>query len=438
MNVGSILARNSLYRLLNIATGFFITLFLTRLMSTEGFGILSLLVANASFFNLLSCLGAESGIGFHSATGDIQKGRMFTIIYSVILFQLVLLLITEMTHYYITGHYWLINGNSLLFLVAGIVYLLGITVTDKYIALLNGHYLYSLASKIIFYSNLLSLFLFMLFYFGMEKKNTLFYLQFFILTVFVQAILMVIAFHFSVKEKLHFQRVNKADTKLFFSYSFIVFITNCIQFLAYRVDYWLVNYYQGKSSLGEYALAVKLNQLFWVLPSLAASIVFPMIASKEKQYDKKQLMSLMRMVNTSLLIAAAIAFFIAPSLVPFLFGEQYTESIRPFQYLLPGFFMFGNSITLAAWFAGRNKLYVNLIGSAICFILVLILDLWLIPLLGIKGAAIASSIAYSVSALYNIIKFTGFDISRIINIILMKPADWMTIKDFFKKYPGKI
>src|SRR5437762_4011163 len=117
MNVGSILARNSLYRLLNIAAGFFITLFLTRLMSTEGYGILSLLVANASFFNLLSCLGAESGIAFHSATGDIQKGRMFTIIYSVILFQLILLLITEIAHYYITGHYWLINGKGFIFLI---------------------------------------------------------------------------------------------------------------------------------------------------------------------------------------------------------------------------------------------------------------------------------------------------------------------------------
>jgi O-antigen/teichoic acid export membrane protein len=405
-------------------------------MSTEGYGILSLLVANASFFNLLSCLGSESGIAFHSATGDIQKGRMFTIIYSVILFQLVLLLITEMIHYYITGYYWLINGNSLMFLVAGIVYLLGIAITDKYIALLNGHYLYSLASKIVFYSNLLSLILFMLFYFEMGKKDNLFYLQFFILTVFVQAVLMVFTFHFSVNQKLQFQKVNKTDARLFFSYSFIVFITNCIQFLAYRVDYWLVNYYHGKSSLGEYALAVKLNQLFWVLPSLAASIVFPMIASKEKLYDKKQLMSLMRIVNTSLLVAAVVAFFIAPWLVPFFFGKQYTESIRPFQYLLPGFFMFGNSIMLAAWFAGKNMLYVNLIGSSICFILVLILDLWLIPLLGIKGAAIASSIAYSISALYNIIKFTGFNIKSIVSIMLMKSGDWLTIKNFFKKYPA--
>jgi O-antigen/teichoic acid export membrane protein len=438
MNVGVILARNSVYRLLNIAIGFFITLLLTRLMSKEGYGVLSLLVANASFFNLLSCLGAESGITFHSATGDVRRRKIFTIIYTVILFQLCLLFLTEIIHHGITGHYWLVNGKEFLYLILGIVYLFGITVTDKYIALLNGNHLYLIANKIALYSNLLALSFFIAFYFWIGNKDTLFYLEVFIITVFVQAILMAIAFHFSIKEKLHFQKINSADTRLFFSYSLIVFITNCIQFLAYRVDYWLINYYQGKSSLAEYALAVKLNQLSWVLPGLAASVIFPMTAAKEKQYDLNQMMSLMRVINTSLLVAVVIAFFIAPLLVPFLFGEKYIASVIPFQYLLPGFFMFGISMMLAAYFAGKNKLYTNLTGSVICFVVVLFLDLWLIPLMGVKGAAIASSIAYSVSALYNIIKFTGFRIRMIAGIIIMRPGDWRTIKNFLKKYPGNV
>jgi O-antigen/teichoic acid export membrane protein len=438
MNFGATLARNSVYKSLNIITGFLITLLLTRLMSTEGYGVLSLLVANASFFNLLSCLGAESGITFHSASGDINKGKLFTIIYTVIILQLFLLLMTEIVYYNIVGHYWLINGKGLLFLVLGIVYLLSITLTDKYTALLNGNHLYTLANKVSSFSNLLALFFFAFFYFAIEKKDTWFYLVFFIVVAFVQAGLMIITFHLSVKEKIQFQKINKDDTRLFFSYSFIVFITNCIQFLAYRVDYWLVNYYHGKSLLGEYALAVKLNQLFWVLPLLAASIIFPIIAAKEKKHNEKQLLSLMRVINTILLIAVILAFFIAPWLIPFLFGEQYRESVQSFQYLLPGFFMFGVSIMLAAYFAGKNKLYINLAGSVICFVLVLCLDLWLIPVQGIKGAAIASSIAYSVSALYNIIKFTGYRIGGITDIILIKPKDWPMIKIFFKRYPDNI
>jgi O-antigen/teichoic acid export membrane protein len=433
MSFSLTLAGNIVYRILNIVTGFFITLLLTRLMSTEGYGVLSLLIANVSFFNLLSCLGAESGIIFHSASGHMKPGKVLTIIYSVIIWQLLLLLITEMIHYSNTGHYWLINGKGIAFLFIGLIYLLSITITDKYTALLNGHHLYMTGNRIIFFSNGIALLLFCIFYFGAEKHTALFYLVLFVCTCLIQAVLMIIAFHVSVKEKIRFQKMDKADVRIFFSYSFIVFITNCIQFMAYRVDFWLVNYYQGKSALGIYALAVKLNQLFWVLPLLAASIVFPMVAAREKQYDEKQLLLLMRVINTILLIAASIAFFAAPWLIPFLFGEQYRQSVGAFLYLVPGFFMFGIIIMLAAYYAGKNQLRVNLLGSSLCFGLVFLLDLWLIPKMGIKGAAIASSLAYSATTIFYLVKFSSVSKQLLANIFFIRPGDWPGLKDFFRK-----
>jgi O-antigen/teichoic acid export membrane protein len=48
---------------------------------------------------------------------------------------------------------------------------------------------------------------------------------------------------------------------------------------------------------------------------------------------------------------------------------------------------------------------INLWVSLICFVFILLLDIFLIPLYGISGAAIASSIAYIVSTFYVIYKY---------------------------------
>ena len=69
---------------------------------------------------------------------------------------------------------------------------------------------------------------------------------------------------------------------------------------------------------------------------------------------------------------------------------------------MPGYIFFCFTIILAAYFAGKNKLLVNLMGSSICLAVILVLDLWLIPSIGMKGAAIASTVGYSVSGLYSL------------------------------------
>ena len=432
MNFSSIIAGNIVYRSLNIIAGILLTLLLTRLMTVEGYGILSLMIANASVFSLVSCLGSESGITYHYASGSLQRGKIFAIVYIVIFFQLALLGITESIHHYITGSYWLVKGKEMKFLLWGMVYLFSITLIDKYTAFFYGSHRYTLCNKIIFAGNLLALLAFGWLFFYYDVRDVVFYLEIFIGTTFLQALFLLLAFHLSDRSSW-FVATEKKDWKIFFSYSFIVFITNVIQFLAYRVDYWLVDYYRGNEALGLYSLAVKLGQLFWVLPILFAGIIFPQASDKENEQSEARLKVLTRISVTFLFIAELIALALASLLIPFLFGEAYRQTVTAFIYLLPGIFLFSIDILLAAWFAGKNRLNVNLTGSIMCFLVVLVLDLWLIPRRGIQGAAIASSIAYSFAGLYFIWKFTGFRKNEMAEILLIKSKDLAAVTGFLKK-----
>lgn len=433
MNFGKMLAGNIAFRSLNIVAGVLVTVLLTRLMSTGGYGVFSLLVVNATIFSLISCLGSESGITYQFASGGLKPGKIFSIIYIIILFQLGVLILTELIHFNITGTYWMTGGKELKFLVWGLIYLFSISLIDKYTAFLNGNHLYILANKIIFFSNIITLTMLGCLYFFYELQDTFFYLQAIIATTCLQAFLLLTFFHIFSKQPLRFSSIEKKDWKLFFTYSFVVFITNLIQFLAYRVDYWLVNHYKGIDALGLYSLSVKLGQLFWVFPILFASIIFPRVADKQMKYDVSKFLTLLRISNSFIFFAMLPAALLAGWFIPFLFGAGFNGSIQPFIILLPGLLMFSVNIMLAAWFAGRDLLRVNLIGSTICFLLVLLLDLWLIPLKGITGAAMATSIAYSLSALYSIWKFSGIENRSIRSIIIFQANDWLSVKEVYKK-----
>jgi O-antigen/teichoic acid export membrane protein len=143
-----------------------------------------------------------------------------------------------------------------------------------------------------------------------------------------------------------------------------------------------------------------LSQLFWVLPILFAGIILPSVAGSHEGYEQSRMHALLRGLNLLNLLAGIIVFLVAPFIIPWLFGTEYTNSIGLLQLLLPGVILFCMATVLAAWFAGRKMLRVNFGGSLLCLAVILVLDILLIPELGAKGAAIASTTGYGVTGLY--------------------------------------
>jgi Na+-driven multidrug efflux pump len=73
-------------------------------------------------------------------------------------------------------------------------------------------------------------------------------------------------------------------------------------------------------------------------------------------------------------------------------------------------------------------LWINFAGSVFCLILILVTDLLLIPWLGINGAAIANTISYLGSALFNIYFFTKYTGLQFSHLFRFSSEDW--------KWPG--
>lgn len=436
--LGDLLAGNIVFRSLNIACTILITFLLTRAMGAGGFGLLSLMIANAALLNLLTCLGAESGITYHYSSGSLPAHSLISITYVVIFIQLIIFLAVEAIWHFYTGSFLPADeGNGIEVLPGGLLYFFSIVTIDKYQAFFNASHQYNQPIRIMLAVNFLSLLAYAFFYFGTKDAQPAIFAKIYILGSVIQALLMMSLFHYSVKQPVKFTAIKRDEWTRFFSYSSIVLITNIIQFLAYRIDYWLIDHYRDAEQLGFYSLAVRLGQMLWILPLLMAGIFFPRMAGNAGEEEERKWLALIRVTNLFFLLVAVIAGSVSFWAIPFFAGASFAGSVIPFIYLLPGLLFFCFNIVFAAYFAGKGKLTINLAGSALCLLLVLAGDLLLIPRFGIKGAAIASTVAYTAAGIHHLLQFVRLKKIPLRSVLIISRNDRHTIINYLKKHTAR-
>jgi O-antigen/teichoic acid export membrane protein len=433
MNLASTLTYNIIYRVLNMAAVYAIVVLLSKLAGVEGYGLLSLMIVNATVFNLVSAFGADAGITYHSSNAVLPPGKIITIIFTIVAIQLVAFGITELTCYRITGHYWIYKSYFAQYWWIGVLFLLGISITEKYTALFNGHHLFTRCSKLILVTNLLILSVFSTLFFYYPAHDVVFLITIYVLLYLFQSVVLVIVFHGSVKGSARFVSVSTPEIKIFLSFSVITLIANLVQFLAYRTDYWFIDHYRGAKELGWYSLSVRLAQVFWILPVLFAGILFPQVAKEKERYNNDKMLSFIRILFLLNVLAGVLSFFLIQWVIPVVFGKMYNESILPFQILLPGIILFCPATVMAAWFAGKGLLRINLWGSVTSFLSILLLDIFLIPSLGMNGAALASSIGYTVTSIYFMSVYCRQTNTPAYKLFYLQAGDWYSVRDAIYK-----
>jgi O-antigen/teichoic acid export membrane protein len=434
MSFTATLASNAVYRICNLVVIFLITALLSRLMGVGGYGLLSLLIVNGTLFNLITSFGSDSGITYHVASKPASMNRIVTVILLILFLQIILFGVIETGSFVLNGHLWLLKTKEQKLWWMGLSFLASISLQEKYTAILNGTHLYTLCNKTILLCNALSLFVFAVLFFIIKPQNFNLYLMLFVMLSLFQALALVLVSHTYAGISFRFLFLKKEEFSIFFSYSLLVFVTNCIQFLAYRVDYWLIDFYRNEKELGWYSLAVRLVQFYWIFPLLFASIIFPKVISANADYNENKMLALLRAINTVNLLAGALLFFFISPFITAIFGKEFQSSVPAFLILLPGIILFGNTIILAAYFAGLNKLMVNFWGSLLCFISIFLLDILLIPTKGFLGAALASSIGYFLTSVYFVIVYCKKSGQNLLSLFVPEKNDWKFVQSVIKNF----
>jgi len=201
--------------------------------------------------------------------------------------------------------------------------------------------------------------------------------------------------------------INPIRKELLF-FSLPLFAVVVLQSITTWTDTLMLGYFKMPDVVGLYNAALPLANL---LPVVLTSIAFLYVPIMSQLYAKDQMEEMKRsyMVLTKWIFSATLPISLVLFLFPgtvlnFLFGSQYVGAAAALQILTAGYFIhviFGMSgYTLIVM--GKNKFLMW--TALISVILNAILNIALIPLLGVIGAAIATNLSLTLRNVFWVVK----------------------------------
>ena len=418
-----LLLRGFIFRVIFTGIGFLISLLIAKLAGASQFGTLSLIIVNAAFIQIITGLGTDAAIVWHGLAGtNYSRNKIFSFTLITAAIQLFFFYIIAILGYFFLGHTLLGGSYDLRIFFAEIVYFTGLVLMDKFLSLYYSQHEARLCNKLLSVVSVILLVVALIIWATDPVLIVDYPVWIYSLFIFIPSF--ILAFFFIIKFNPAFKKISQEEMRSFSSFSFIVLITNIIQFIAFRADYWLISIYYDHVSVGVYAQASKFAQLLWIIPGVLAGLLVPGLKNEEQKLPDSKFISLCRVlfyVHIALMLLLIVAALVIYSLF---LPSIYFDGFLSLLIMIPGYLIFTITTILAAYFSANRMLKINLAGSVLCCVLMILLDLILIPLLSYKGAAIANLITYSITTAYFIFRSIPVTTSSFKDFFTIKKSDF--------------
>lgn len=160
-----------------------------------------------------------------------------------------------------------------------------------------------------------------------------------------------------------------------------------------KIDQVMIKEMLDVEQVGLYAAAVRLSEAWYFIPMAITSSVFPAIINAKKQSEELYYQRLQKLYDLMVWLAVAIALpttFLAPWVIRVLYGKAFLPAAGVLSiHIWAGVFVF-LGVACSKWFIVENYIKKNFYRTFIGMVTNIILNLILIPLCGIYGAAIAT------------------------------------------------
>lgn len=189
--------------------------------------------------------------------------------------------------------------------------------------------------------------------------------------------------------------------KAAFGLGFLAQMTNLAQFVAYRIQFYLIDVAAGKEAVGVFSTTVSLAEAVWMITQSISLVQLSRIVQSDDKAAAAQWS--LPWFKISVLLSALVLGFLL--LLPaeayvWIFGKDFGQIPSVLFALAPGVLALAGSNILAHYFAGTAQLRFNLGASLLSLAVVTNCSHLLLTHGGIVGAAWASSVAYILGALW--------------------------------------
>ena len=203
--------------------------------------------------------------------------------------------------------------------------------------------------------------------------------------------------------------------KVITSFGFFVMIGNSISMLNTQINTILIGYYLDTVEVGYFAISTTIIQGMVLIPQSIQTISGPSFSRLYRKNDIDSLKLLARRCAIYtvgvMLIPAILLILIGNQLILFLFNNdneliftnQNSPAYLPLVILVLGYLCYSLFISIGTLYANIGKVKLSFKLNLVSAIISIILNLLLIPMYGIIGAAIATTTSLIVTTIMNII-----------------------------------
>jgi O-antigen/teichoic acid export membrane protein len=218
-------------------------------------------------------------------------------------------------------------------------------------------------------------------------------------------------------------------------YALALFIIN----VNYKIDVLLLERLSSAVEIGQYNTGVVITELIWQLPGALGVVVFSRSANVNNSIADRlafthKIAQLLRITLAISIVAAILLSAIAPILIPLLYGDAFQPSVRVLQLLMPGVVILTIFKVLNMDLAGKGKPAVALAVFAPSAVLNVGLNLAWIPRYGANGAAIASTISYSISAIVFMFVYAHLNQITIAQLLRYQKSDFSLLTQLIARF----
>jgi O-antigen/teichoic acid export membrane protein len=175
-----------------------------------------------------------------------------------------------------------------------------------------------------------------------------------------------------------------------------------------RLNYFLAERFVGLGGVGLLDVGTKISESVWNISRSVASIEYNRIAKTgDKKEQKRIAIQLLKFTFPAVSAAVACVLLIPERIyTDYLFGPDFKGIRGVIAALSAGVVALGCNMILSHYFIGSGRIKYSTMSSCIGLVSLLITGSLLIPLYGITGSALSSSIAFCFMLLFSFCSFT--------------------------------
>ena len=176
------------------------------------------------------------------------------------------------------------------------------------------------------------------------------------------------------------------------------YAANLFSFVVLYIDILMVAAVLGDGEAGLYAIAARVAEWAYALPVAGGAMLFATLMEQDPSERRGFTIDILRKAALGMPVVLVAVALLAPVLVELLYGAAFLPGLPALYWLLPAAFALGLHTLAMNHLAATGMPWIAIAAPVAGAALNVGLNLWLIPTAGIRGAAIASLVAYGLMA----------------------------------------